>query len=74
LISIFYEFIEVENYLLVVCELDITAFNLKGEKLWETSFMDIVENFEIIKNAIMVHCAGRKIEINLKNGYHTFID
>jgi len=35
LLSIFYEAIEAENYLVVVCELDITVFNLKGEKLWD---------------------------------------
>ncbi|MCL1924403.1 MAG: hypothetical protein FWF50_02340 [Defluviitaleaceae bacterium] len=68
--SIFYEFIETDTKLLAICELDIIAFDFDGKIVWETSFMDIVENYEINKNVIIVYSGAQKIEVNLNNGHH----
>lgn len=69
-IAPFYEFIETENRILAICELDIFAFDLECRLIWSSGFRDIVENYEVIDGKIVsITCSnGDKNKFELSDG------
>ncbi len=69
-ISLFYEFVETENCILAICELDISAFNSECRLIWSSGFRDIIENYKVIDGkTVSITCSnGDKSEFELKNG------
>lgn len=73
--SLFYEFIDIEQYTLVVaiCELDLIVMNYEGETIWNIGFRDIIENFSRDGELLKIKCSdGDNFVFNIHNGQ--FVD
>lgn len=69
-IAPFYEFIETDNRILAICELDIFAFDLECRLIWSSGFRDVIENHEVIDGKIVsIICSnGDKNKFKLRDG------
>lgn len=69
-ISLFYEFVKMESYILAIYELDIFVFNSECMLIWSSGFRDIIEKYEVIDGkTILITCSnGDKNEFEIKDG------
>ncbi|MBE6033166.1 MAG: hypothetical protein E7222_00540 [Clostridiales bacterium] len=69
--SLFYEFIDVEQYALLVaiCELDLIVMNYEGETIWSMGFRDIIEAFSRDGELLKIKCSdGDNFVFNIHSG------
>lgn len=63
------KFIEDLNYVLFICELKLLCFDLQGVLVWENGFYDLIKDWKIQKNNIILYFNNNKeFEVSIKSG------
>lgn len=67
--NVFFEFIEIEDKIIAIFELEAYAMNLKGEIIWHIIFSDIAIDYKIMDNILYVKTYDNlKVCYSIKNG------
>ncbi|MDL2302373.1 hypothetical protein LJC58_08460 [Lachnospiraceae bacterium OttesenSCG-928-D06] len=61
--SVFYTFLfhEAEDCIVIVCELDVLVIDIHGNIIWDIGFHDIVTDYQIIDNKLIINSADGDI-------------
>lgn len=69
LASVFYDFIQSNKFIIVICELDILVFSNKGKLKWKVGFTDIISGFRLSGDKLYITCEdGDETVFNVDEG------
>ena len=61
LLSLFLDLIQINDLIILVCELDVYVFTSIGKYKWKIGFLDTIEEFKVIDNNILyVQCSDQE--------------
>lgn len=67
--SLFFEFLKAENRIIILFELEAYAVNFRSDIVWQTSFPDIIIDYNIEKDTFIVKTDNNlKICYSIENG------